>query len=119
MVYLILADMAVLSHFLWILFLMFGAFWGIRQRVVKVVHVLGLAFAFIINLFGLECPLTYLEVWLQSRGPSGEAYTGSFVAHYLQKVIYIDLPSYALFFMTAVLCAFNAWFYLMKKKRAV
>jgi hypothetical protein len=118
MVYRILADAVVITHFMWILFLMFGAFWGVRNRTVKAAHILGLVFAFIVNLFGFECPLTYLEVWLQSKGPSGAAYTGSFISHYLEKVIYIDIPAYAIFLMTALLCAFNAWFYLRKRKQA-
>ena len=40
------------------------------------------------------------------------AYSGSFIAHYMEKIIYIDLPDYAIFLLTAALCAFNAWVYL-------
>jgi Protein of Unknown function (DUF2784) len=110
-IYAYLADSVVFIHLLWILFLIFGAFWGVRNKAVKVVHILGLISAFIVNLFDIYCPLTLLETWLKSRySPSG-AYTGSFIAHYMEKIIYINLPDYAIFLLTAALCAFNAWVY--------
>jgi Protein of Unknown function (DUF2784) len=111
-IYAYLADSVVFIHLLWILFLIFGAFWGVRNRAVKVVHILGLISAFIVNLFDIYCPLTLLETWLQYKySPSG-AYAGSFIAHYMEKIIYINLPGYAIFLLTAALCAFNAWVYL-------
>jgi hypothetical protein len=111
-IYAYLADFVIFIHLLWIVFLISGSLWGVRNKALKVVHILGLGYAFIINLFGFYCPLTHLEIWLQYRySPSG-AYTGSFIAHYMEKVIYIDLPDYAIFLLTAALCAFNAWVYL-------
>ncbi len=115
-IYAYLADSVIFIHLLWILFLIFGSLWGVRHKAVRVVHILGLGYAFIINLFGFYCPLTHLETWLQSRySPSG-AYSGSFIAHYMEKIIYIDLPDYAIFLLTAALCAFNAWVYLRKRR---
>ncbi len=115
MVYKVLADTVVLTHFLWIIFLILGWVWGRKHRVIKYVHILGLCFAFVINVFGLYCPLTDLEVWLQSRYAPGTAYTGSFIAHYLDKAIYIDLPMYVISLLTVFLCAFNVWVYLRKR----
>ena len=68
MVYKVLADLVMFAHFLWILFLILGGIWGVKIRVVKVVHIGALAFAFVINVFGLTCPLTDLEVWLAGKG---------------------------------------------------
>ena len=111
MVYAILADAAVGAHFLWILFLIFGGFWR-RHRAVRVIHLSGLAFAFVINFFGLECPLTYLEVWFRGKVSPGSAYAGSFVAHYLEEVIYLNVSPAAIFGLTALLICWNAWLYL-------
>ena len=115
MVYKLLADATILVHFIWILFLVFGAVWGRRRRAVKFAHIGGLCFAFVINVFGYECPLTYLEVWLQSKYAPGTAYTGSFIAHYIEKIIYIGVPLYVITLLTVIICAFNAWVYLRKK----
>ncbi len=117
MPYKILADFTILLHFLWIVFLIIGGLWGRRRRAVRYVHVGGLGFAFVINLFGLYCPLTYLEVWLRARHSPGAAYAGSFIAHYMEKLIYIPVSQTALLGLTLLLLAFNAWVYLGRKRR--
>jgi polyferredoxin len=100
-------DIVVLIHFLWILFLLFGAWWGRRSRTVAIMHGTGLAFALVLQLFGWYCPLTHLEVWLRARqGPAG-SYTGSFIGHYLEKAIYLDVPVRLLTAATLLLVAGN------------
>jgi len=118
MSYGILADIAVLVHFLWILFLILGAFIGVRYRTIKVLHVSGLIFAFVIQITGWYCPLTDLEVWLRSRQAPSLAYKGSFITHYAEKLIYIDISRSAIIILTVLLCLFNGWFYLRKKRVA-
>jgi hypothetical protein len=116
MLYKVLADIVVLVHFLWILFLVFGAFFGIKNRVVKIVHISGLVFAFILHIFNWYCPLTHIEVWLRARHNPALTYTGSFIAHYAERLIYIDLSPFGLLLLTVFLCGFNAWFYLRKRQ---
>ncbi len=115
MVYRVLADVVMLVHFLWIIFLILGGIWGVRIKWVKVAHIGGLAFAFVINVFGLTCPLTDIEVWLASKGEPSQAYTGSFIAHYLDQIIYLDVPAYVIALLPVALCCFNAWVYLRKR----
>ncbi len=116
MLYKILADMAVLVHFLWIFFLFLGAFWGVKNRVVKIFHLSGLGFAFVIQVFDWYCPLTHLEVWLRSKHDSTLSYTGSFIIHYMEKVVYIELSRVLVLFFTILLCGLNAWVYLKKRQ---
>ena len=116
MVYKMLADFVVLIHFLWIIFLFFGALWGVRKRVVKVIHLGGLLFAFILNISHWYCPLTYLEVYLRLKHNPDLTYAGSFIIHYVEKMIYVDLPTSFLLVATILLCLFNLWFYLRKCK---
>jgi len=118
MVYKILADIVVLIHFLWILFLFFGSFWGVRNRAIKIFHLSGLAFALIIQIFDWYCPLTDLEVWLRSKHSPALTYAGSFIIHYVEEIVYIELSRYLVLILTIFLCAFNAWFYLRRKKRS-
>ncbi|MGO8989932.1 MAG: DUF2784 domain-containing protein [bacterium] len=117
MLYKILADGVVLTHFLWIIFLFFGAFWGVKNRIVKIFHLSGLVFAFVIQVFDWYCPLTHLEVWLRSKHQFDLTYAGSFIVHYAEKIVYIELPRTLVLFLTVLLCSFNAWFYLRKRKR--
>jgi hypothetical protein len=115
MLYKILADIVVLIHFLWILFLFFGAFWGIKNKGVKIFHLSGLAFAFIIQIFDWNCPLTHLEVWLRSKHSPSLTYVGSFIIHYVEKIVYIEISRFVVLMFTILLCGLNAWLYLRKR----
>jgi hypothetical protein len=121
MFYLILADIVVLVHLAWIVFLLVGALWGVRNRAVAVVHIGGLAYAVVIQVMGWYCPLTDLEFWLRTKYAYGTAWPGSFIAHYAGKLVYLEIPVWLIFVLTLVLCGFNAWVYaraLKRKKRA-
>ena len=115
MTFKILADIVVFVHFLWILFLIFGAFFGRKSRFIKIFHISGLAFAFVMQLFDWYCPLTHLEFWLRAKHNPALTYSGSFIIHYLEKLIYIEIPSYLILMLTILLCGFNLWIYMRKK----
>jgi hypothetical protein len=112
--YRILADIVVLIHFLWIIFLFLGGLWGGRNKALKIFHLSGLSFALIIQISGWYCPLTYLEAWLRSRHDSGLTYAGSFIIHYVEEIVYIELSRHLILILTLFLCGFNVWFYLRK-----
>lgn len=42
---------------------------------------------------GMACPLTWLEMWLRAKG-RGATYAGSFIEHWLQKLLYYDAPTW-------------------------
>ena len=111
-----LADAVVALHFLCILFLIFGGWWGSKTRRVGRIHLAGLAFACLVEGFDWYCPLTHLEVWLRREGAQA-GYAESFITHYLSSLIYIDLPHPLIVSLTMALCAANAWLYLFKGKR--
>ena len=116
MIYKILADSVILIHFLWIVFLFLGGIWGIKNRVVMILHISGLIFAFVIQIFDWYCPLTHLEVWLRSKYDPTLTYTGSFIVHYVEGIVYIELSRTLIFVLTLFLCGFNVWLYLKKRK---
>ncbi len=118
MIYGVLADGVVLFHFLWILFLIFGGVWGRRHRLVKFVHVPAVAFAFIVEVCDWYCPLTHLEVWLRERQSPASGYGGSFISHYLEKVIYIQLPRWAIVILALLLVAGNLLLYLSRDRHS-
>jgi len=115
MLYKLLADIVVVVHFLWVVFLIFGAFLGARNRAVRRLHVAGLVFALILNIFGWYCPLTHIENWARSQHDPFLAYTGSFIIHYVEELIYVSLSRSSLLLLTLLLCGFNAWYYLRKR----
>jgi hypothetical protein len=115
MIYRILADGVVFVHFCWIVFLVFGGLPGRRYRTVKIVHVSGLVLALVIQVSGWYCPLTDLEVWLRSRQAHGLSYRGSFIIHYIEQLLYIQIAPWIIIVLTGTLCAFNGWLYLRKR----
>ena len=116
MPYIFLADVVVLTHLLWIIFLFMGAYWGRKYTAIGILHVSGLLFALAIQVFGWYCPLTDLEYFLREKGASGGAYTGSFISHYVRKVVYLDVSRTFIFAATLILIGVNLWLYLRKRR---
>ena len=116
MLFKILADLVVSVHFLWILFLVFGALWGVKNKAIKIIHLSGFFFAILIQVFDWYCPFTHLEVWLRSKHDPAVTYTGSFIIHYAEKIVYLEISHSLIFTFTIFLCAFNGWLYFRKRK---
>lgn len=115
MLHKIFADFVVLVHFLWILFLIFGALLGVRNKAIKYIHLSGLLFAILIQMFGWYCPLTHLEFWLRSRHNPSIAYAGSFIIHYMERLVYLEISQARVLLATIGLVIFNSWLYLRKR----
>lgn len=111
MPYKIAADLIVFIHFLWILFLIFGFFIGRKYKTFKFIHITGLFFALIIQIFGWYCPLTYIEVWLRKKHNPALSYSGSFIIYYVEKIVYIELSRWIIFILTAILVLISLYFY--------
>ena len=91
MLYRLLADILIVVHFLWILFILFGFLVAVKSLKVSLIHIAGLVFTLILNLGGWYCPLTYLENHFQGLYDPQLTYTGSFIISRLERVIYVDL----------------------------
>ncbi len=112
------ADFVILVHFFWIIFLISGALWGVRNKLIRAVHLCGLSFAIVMQVFGWYCPLTHLEIWLRSQHNPGLNYSGSFIIHYLERIVYWEISQTAIFFFTILFSVFNSWFYFKKRERS-
>lgn len=87
MVYRILADLVVLAHFAFVLFVIAGALLLLHSRWWAVLHVPAFVWGSLIEFRGWTCPLTPLENSLRAR--AGQAgYTGGFVEHYIMRILY-------------------------------
>lgn len=52
-------------------------------------HLCSLAFSFLLQLKGWICPLTHLEQYLRDR--AGGGYTGPFIQHYVEELVYLPV----------------------------
>jgi hypothetical protein len=87
MVYRVLADLVVLTHTLFVVFVVLGGFLAWRWRWVAWLHVPCAVWGAAIEFAGWLCPLTPLENTLRARAGL-EGYRGGFVEHYVLPLLY-------------------------------
>ena len=85
--YRLLADLVVLVHFAFVVFVIFGGFFVARRRRVMPFHLAAAVWAALIEFGGWICPLTPLENRLRAKSGSG-GYQSDFVAHYILPILY-------------------------------
>ena len=83
----ILADVLVLLHLLFVVFVMTGGFLLVRWPRLLWLHLPAAAWGAFIEFSGGICPLTPLENSLRVLG-GGSAYSGDFVERYLLPLLY-------------------------------
>jgi hypothetical protein len=89
MIYRLLADLVLILHAGFVVFVMLGAFLVLRWPRVAWVHVPVVLWGAGIEFFGGICPLTPLENhWRQLGGELG--YPGGFIDHYVMSMLYPD-----------------------------
>ena len=82
-----LADLVVILHFAFVLFVIFGGLLVLHWPRLAYVHLPVALYGAMIELVGWICPLTPLEKRLrESAGLQG--YQGGFVEHYILPVLY-------------------------------
>lgn len=85
--YRVLADLVLLVHFAFVIFVILGGFLVARRRSVMPFHLAAVAWAALIEFSGWICPLTPLETRLRARSGGG-GYQTDFVAHYILPMLY-------------------------------
>jgi hypothetical protein len=121
--YLLLADAVLITHALIVLFnvaslpLIWLGRW-LRWRFVRnfsfrLVHLLLIGYITVQALAGKNCPLTGWEEQLRVKAGTGGHYAGSFIAHWVQRLLFYDAEewvftvAYLLFF--ALVLATQFW----------
>ena len=94
-----LADLVLVSHFLFALFVVIGfvlALVGlvlnwqwVRARSFRVLHMAAVAIVVVQAWLGMVCPLTTLESWLRMQ--AGEAaYEDTFIRYWVRRLLFFD-----------------------------
>ncbi len=84
---LLLADLIVILHFSFILFVILGGLLVIKWKKFICLHMPAAIWGMLIEFFGWFCPLTTLENQLR-QNKNGEAYSSGFIEHYIIPLIY-------------------------------
>lgn len=85
--YSLLADMVVLVHAAFVLFVVFGGVAALRWPRLAWLHIPAALWGITIEFGGCICPLTDLENLLRNM-EGGTGYEVSFIEHYLEPILY-------------------------------
>lgn len=87
-----LADLVLLLHCGFIIFVVAGGLLALRWRWAPLLHLPAVVWGVIVEACGTVCPLTPIENALrEAAGSSG--YSGGFIDHYLFPVVYPEFLS--------------------------
>ena len=96
-----LADVVLFLHVLFVAFVVVGlllivvggvARWRwVRNLNFRIAHLAAIGIVVLQAWVGVICPLTSLEVSLRQRA-GGDVYSGSFIGHWLERLLYFEAP---------------------------
>ena len=112
-----LATLILSLHALFILWVIFGALLTRARPILCWLHIGSLVWGILTELTLLPCPLTLLENWLESRAGI-QPYQGGFLLHYLDKLVYPDIPVEVLTAAAVLVCLINLAVYLRRWAKA-
>ena len=81
------ADIILIIHFLFIIFVIFGAFLFFVAKKIVFIHIPAIIWGSYIELTHSICPLTYLENWFLHKA-NLITYSGGFIQNYLVPIVY-------------------------------
>jgi hypothetical protein len=87
MLYRVLADLVLVLHLAFILFVVAGGLLALRWRRAPLAHLPAVFWGVLIEISSGICPLTPLENALR-RAAGASGYSGGFIEHYVVPVIY-------------------------------
>ncbi len=121
------ADAVLMLHLFFVAFVVVGLLliligrlrgWSwVRNPWFRIIHLAAITIVIIQSWLGVICPLTTIEMSLRSR--AGDAiYTGSFISHWIEKILYYQLPPWV---FVACYTAFAAivvasWFWIRPRR---
>lgn len=101
--YLLAADILLLTHVLFVAFVVFGLLlilvgklfsWRwVRNRIFRLAHLIAIGVVVVQSWFGVICPLTTWEMALRERA-GDVVYGGTFMSHWLETILYYDAPAW-------------------------
>ncbi|HEX4020970.1 MAG TPA: DUF2784 domain-containing protein [Acidobacteriaceae bacterium] len=108
-----LAATILVLHIAWILWVVFGAFWTKGRPWLTAFHIASLLWGIIVEIGPWPCPLTLTEDFFESKAGIG-TYSGSFLVHYLDRLVYPNIPVTLLIVCGVSICIFNLAIYVRR-----
>lgn len=113
----LVAAALLILHLGWLALLIVGALWTRGRPVWSALHILALLWGIVVEVSPWPCPLTLAEQYFETRA-GWLAYHGSFLVHYLDAIVYPNLPGWAVTIAGVSVCALNLGIYLRRLFRS-
>lgn len=113
-----LAEIVLAVHLLWILWIIFGAFWTGGHPFLTGLHIASILWGILVELTPWPCPLTLIEQFFETAAATNP-YRGSFLLHYLDRIVYPHISESLLVCLGVAVCAINLVIYLWRAARFV
>jgi multisubunit Na+/H+ antiporter MnhB subunit len=123
------ADLVLAVHAAFVVFVVLGlvliligraSCWRwVRNRAFRLAHLAAIGVVALQAWLGVVCPLTTLEMSLRQRAGAA-AYEGTFVSHWVESLLYYDLPEWVFVVCYTAFAALVAasWFVVPPDPRA-
>ncbi len=105
-----LAVSVLFLHALFILWVVFGALLTRSRPILRWLHIVSLIWGILTEVLPWPCPLTLLENWLEGKAGVEPEQSG-FLLHYLDRLVYPNIPTAVLTIAAVIICALNLAFY--------
>jgi hypothetical protein len=115
-VYSALAAVILALHLLFILWVVFGVAVTRRRPLLRWLHLGCLVWGLLIEILPWTCPLTWAENWLETQAGIAP-YHGGFLLHYLDALVYPNIPPDLLTGLGVAVCVFNLGIYALRFHR--
>lgn len=128
MPYRLLADSIVIIHFAWILFMLWGFILTLRgffhkeffeRWLFRTLHLLGIVYVGLLAVLRQYCPLTILENALRKKYSPHLTYPGSFIIHYLQRLVYPDIQPLMILIPTMIIAIFAILVFIFRSPKRI
>jgi hypothetical protein len=106
----------LLLHLVWILWVIFGAFWTSHRRWLTSFHIASLIWGIMVEVGPWPCPLTVAENFFQRRVGAVSS-SGDFMQHYISSIVYPDVSLVLLTVVAVAVCVANLGMYAWRTLR--
>ena len=126
-IFLIAADAVLFLHVLIVAFIVIGlllifagkafSWLWVRNPWFRLTHLAAVAVVVVQSWFGVICPLTSIEMALRSRA-GDSVYPGSFISHWLENILYYQLPPwvFVVCYMVLGVLVVISWFWIRPRR---
>ncbi|MEV4219510.1 DUF2784 domain-containing protein [Nonomuraea sp. NPDC049725] len=116
MIYRLVAELAMVTHFAFLAYMVVGGFLAWRWRRTIWMHLAVAGWGLLSVVTGVECPLTLVEDWgRRNAGLAGLPASG-FIDHYIEGVIYPEEYTNLARLLVAVAVLFSYVGYVLRRQ---